>query len=265
MIFERYSREHARDILRYSKRFHTYLLQGDLRKIQLLNDSKRNHVMKALSALSKFLGIYDYWRNLIKSYGLRWSVSEDDIIISRLTRDVDGSVLEWMRKVKDAIPEYATFIDFLAASGLRYGEAVKSWNLIIQLSKKEKLGEYYKAERCLLEHFRYKRLFIRKTKKAFISFVPETIVSEIATSKALTVYVLRERLKRRGLGWKFGGIREYWATYMTKYLRQPEIDFLQGRVSSSVFMRNYFNPVWIRDLKERTLKGAKEILKQIAA
>ena len=42
---------------------------------------------------------------------------------------------------------------------------------------------------------------------------------------------------------------------MTKYLSQPEIDFLQGSVSGSVFMRNYFNPALIGDLKERVFKG----------
>lgn len=41
---------------------------------------------------------------------------------------------------------------------------------------------------------------------------------------------------------RFGDVREVWASVMPKHLRQPEIDFLQGRVSTSVFMRNYFNP-----------------------
>jgi len=46
---------------------------------------------------------------------------------------------------------------------------------------------------------------------------------------------------------------------MTKYLRPSEIDFLHGRVSSIIFMRNYFNPALISDLKERAFKGISEI------
>jgi hypothetical protein len=46
---------------------------------------------------------------------------------------------------------------------------------------------------------------------------------------------------------------------MTKYLTQPEIDFLQGRISASVFMRNYFNPALIGDLKERVFKGLESL------
>jgi len=45
----------------------------------------------------------------------------------------------------------------------------------------------------------------------------------------------------------------------TRYINPAEIDFLQGRVSGSVFMRNYFNPALISDLKERVFKGIQEI------
>ena len=46
---------------------------------------------------------------------------------------------------------------------------------------------------------------------------------------------------------------------MTRYLSQPEIDFLQGRVNSNTFMQHYFNPTLISDLKERTLEGIKNL------
>ena len=54
-------------------------------------------------------------------------------------------------------------------------------------------------------------------------------------------------------------IRELHASLSTKHLEQPEIDFLHGRISTSVFMANYFNPALIADLKERAFKVAKEI------
>ncbi|MBS7653962.1 MAG: hypothetical protein QXU95_02175 [Candidatus Bathyarchaeia archaeon] len=38
-------------------------------------------------------------------------------------------------------------------------------------------------------------------------------------------------------------------------MRESEIDFLQGRISASIFMRNYFNPAWISDLKSRALES----------
>ncbi|MEM0488837.1 MAG: hypothetical protein QW707_06525 [Candidatus Bathyarchaeia archaeon] len=66
-----------------------------------------------------------------------------------------------------------------------------------------------------------------------------------------------------GLYGEFRDLREYWASKMVKYLKQPEIDFLMGHVTANVFMANYFNLIWIKDLKDRALKGEREILKEI--
>ncbi|RLG89689.1 MAG: hypothetical protein DRO36_07395 [Candidatus Hecatellales archaeon] len=188
----------------------------------------------------------------------------DDLIIKRLTRIVDADeILEWIRNVKAACPEYAVFLDLMAATGLRYEEAVNCWNLIIRLNGENRLEEYYRAEAEVLEHFRFKEIFIRRSKKAFISFAAKELIEKITGSKPLSAYVLPNRIKRKGLRQRFSDIREFHASVLTRYLRQPEIDFLHGRVSTSVFMRNYFNPAWIKDLKKRTLQAAEEILKKI--
>jgi len=56
-------------------------------------------------------------------------------------------------------------MDFVSVSGLRYEEAVNSYNLIIDLAKEGRPNEYYNAEKEILEHYRLKKLFIRRTKK----------------------------------------------------------------------------------------------------
>lgn len=222
--------------------------------------------MKALSALSKFLGIYEDYRRLIRNYGLKWTGRNgDDLIIARLTKSVNGNeIIEWIRTVKQQIPEIALFMDFIAVTGLRLNEALNAYNLIVQLSRQNRLKEYYKPDNEILEHFRFKSFFIRRTKKAFISFVSKQLIDEIAKSEPLTIDMIRKRIQRRKLSLRFSDIREFNASILTKHLRRPEIDFIQGRVSSSVFMRNYFNPVWITDLKDRTLKAQKEMLFMIS-
>ena len=70
-------------------------------------------------------------------------------------------------------------------------------------------------------------------------------------------------MKSVGLKMRFHDVRKAHATILTKYLRQPEIDFVQGRVSSSIFMQNYFNSALISDLKERMFKAIKEIQAKI--
>jgi len=81
--------------------------------------------------------------------------------------------------------------------------------------------------------------------------------------RALNAKHDKKKNKKARLGVRFGELREYWASVMTRHLSQPEIDFLQGRVSTSVFMRNYFNPAWISDLKQRTIEASEEILEKI--
>jgi hypothetical protein len=70
----------------------------------------------------------------------------------------------------------------------------------------------------------------------------------------LNLYSVQSKVGRRCKRLAFGDIREAHATLSTKYLKESEIDFLHGRVSTSVFMRNYFNPALISDLKERVFK-----------
>jgi len=52
---------------------------------------------------------------------------------------------------------------------------------------------------------------------------------------------------------------------MTKYLKPQEIDFLHGRIGTSVFMANYYNPNWVGDLRVRAIQGIQEIQKKVKA
>jgi len=253
-------------ILHYSKEYAHCLIKKDLSELQKLSDGKRPHVLKALSSLAKFLGVHQEYRMLIKSYGLKWAGrSKDDLIIDRLTKVEDpGEIFNWIQKAKKARPELTEFLDFMAVTGLRLIEAVNSYNLIIELSREGKLDDYYNAEKGTLEHYKFKETFIRRNKKAFISFVPGSIVKTISENETLpTTQAVIKRVQKQGLESRFGDVREAHGTFMTKFLKQPEIDFLHGRVSANVFMSNYFNPALIGDLKTRAFQGIKEMQAKI--
>ncbi len=233
------------------------MFKGNLSELNTFSDAKRNHVLKGLSALAKFLGVYEEFKGLIKSYGLTWKTANaDDLIISRLTKTEENkNVIEWLKKVEKGIPKFSIFLKFVLVSGLRYVESIRAYNLIVDLASEGRLGSYYNVETEALEHFRFKKLFIRRTKKAFISFVPKQLVERIAMQEKITRPKIDNQIKRSGFKSRFGDAREYFATYMTKWLNPAEIDFLQGRVSASVFMKHYFNPALIGDLKQRVFKG----------
>jgi hypothetical protein len=228
-----------------------------------LSFHRRLHILKALAVLSKYLGLYNDFKLLMKQYGLKWSNNDkDDIIIARMLKPLrSSSVIEWIRKVDSSVPKLKTFIDFMIYSGLRPLESIDSYNLMIKLNSN--IHEYYDRKQQMLQHFKYRSIFIRRTKKCYISFIPYEMIQKVIKSNTVIRKRLYRHLERKNLPARFCDIREYWATYMPKYLTRPEIDFLQGRVSGSVFMINYFNPSYITDLKTRTIKASKKLLRKI--
>jgi intergrase/recombinase len=259
---ENFSYNYAKNSFNYARRFYHVLFSGDGSVLLEISEGLRKTVMASLSNLSKFLGIHERWKEIVRNYGLKWSSGKaEDYLISRIvhTQNV-GSVLEWVKQVKAKIPQLSVFMDFMVLSGLRLKEAVNSWNLIIDLAREGRLSDYYNEENEALEHYRFKGLFMRRSKKVFVSFIPKRLVEEISKQEKVTFYQINNWVRRdKRIKARFSDIREYYASVMTRWLNLAEIDFLQGRISGSVFMRNYFNPALIGDLKERVFKGLAEI------
>jgi hypothetical protein len=98
---------------------------------------------------------------------------------------------------------YGNIIKFDCLTGLRPAEAVESVRLI---NDKEAFAKYYKPERMALEHFRFSSVFLRWTKKAYISFVSPKIL-KIANSisaassynKILSYNAIRLAIRKRGI------------------------------------------------------------------
>jgi len=267
LSFKEYLQRHYRPVTaksryQYASRYHQLLIDADFSTLNLLSDHTRLHILKALCTLSKFLGKYNEFKSLMKKYGLKWSIgNKDDLIIARMLKPLNsGSVIEWIREVCSGVPEVKPYIDLMLFTGLRPLEGMDSYNLIIQLQKEDKLDEYYDLNQQMLQHFRYRKIFIRRTKKTYISFVPYEILKPIFNCKSIVRRAFYKYLEKKHLPIRFCDIREYWATRMSKYLSRVEIDFLQGRVSGNVFMVNYFNPTYIEDLQTRTFKGARSLL-----
>ena len=260
-LSKNHSKKHIKDVMNYAMKYGNCLFANDFSELLSFSASKRRHVLASLANLSKFLGMYEVFQNLKKKHGLKWeSTKVEDLIISRMNKTVDyGEVLKWLNELKVEFPHLSDFLDFVLTSGLRFAEAVNSYNLIIDLFREGNLENYYNAEKEVLEHYKFRKFFLRNTKKAFLSFIPEKLIDRIKEQKKLTTYQIRNPIKRSNRRLRFGDVRECFATFMTKYLTQPEIDFLQGRVSASVFMRHYFNPALLSDLKERAFEGIKNL------
>jgi len=265
---EKSESQYARYCVSYAKKYAHCLLNGNFSEVQSLPKTVRGNVVRALANLSKYLGIYPNFKELMRSHAIEWGgKSSDELVIERISKTSDiNEIFEWVKKVKSERTDLADFMDLLAVSGMRFNEAIASYNLIIEMARQKRLNEYYNEEKETLEHYKFKDIFLRRSKKVFVSFVPKMLIEKIRLNEPLpnSRYAIEQRIRKRGLPLKFSDVREANATFLTKYLRREEIDFIQGRVSSNVFMEHYFNPSLITDLKERVFKAIAEIETKIS-
>ncbi len=264
---QNYRHNYDRQISSVAMRYSDIYFSKNFSPIKQFSLSAQSKIIAAFSALAKFQGCHEEFQYLRKTYGLTWvSRSVDDLIIERLSRSDDSEdIFQWIRTVKEACPQYAIFMDLIASTGLRLSEAINAYNLIVQLSKEETLAKkYYNAQTGFLEHFRFRNVFIRNTKKAFLSFVPLELLDLIGKQSLISENHLKNRaLERKHIQQRFGDVRENHASFVTKWLRPEEIDFLQGRVSASVFSAHYYNPILVSDLKLRAAQATQAILLKV--
>jgi hypothetical protein len=142
-----------------------------------LSSSNRKHALSALAALSKYQGRYDQYLQLKQRYSLRWTSTSSVQSLQRFFNpDLTFDVM--LSKVKEMIrllPEpMALVIKHAVLTGLRSAEAVESVRLLNDISSIRSGRQqqmYYNPERQTLEHFRFPDMFLRQTKKAFISYI----------------------------------------------------------------------------------------------
>jgi len=258
-IFKKYAKSHAPTIYCYAKKY-AFMLNGNFKELETFSGSKRNTVLKALIALSKFLGIYEGFKATLSRYGVKFARTDSFDAFLRIMNNNSDDLLEWFSKAYNVLRRNERlFLMFARLSGLRKTEAINSFNLIIDLAKNGRLKEYYNEELLCLEHFRFKQLFLRGKKNAYITFISKSMVNEIANSEPITYEAIRKRLLKNGLKLRINELRDYFATFMVKHgLIREEVDLLQGRIPPNLFVRSYWSPNF-KEFRDRTLKALTEI------
>ena len=258
-VKNKYAKSYAPSVNCYALKFHG-LLNGNLTELDAFSRTKRGMILRALVALSKYLGVYEEFKQRMKQHGLKWESQDSFDSFLRIMEDNGPNVLEWFKNCMDVLDEsYRTFVSFALISGMRRSEVINSFNLTITLGKQGRLNEYYNADLQSLEHFRYKKTFIRGKKNVFFSFVPKEFLDKILQCNKVSVSGFKRRRVKHGLSSQFRGLRDLYATFMIKHgLLQQEVDVLQGRIGRTMFMKHYFSPE-INDLKERTLSAIAEL------
>jgi intergrase/recombinase len=235
----------AEDRLRYAKQYGRVLETGNAAGLLSLQPDKRIHAMKALSNLAKFTGKYDVWLQLRQRYNLKWSTGTEKLdAFERFFDDNKtlDTMLQGLRQVRQELPKsYSDFFVFCTLTGLRASECV---NCIRIIKDADSFKTYYNENRQCLEHFRFAKIFIRRTKAAYISLVDKEILEIAQNCTSIPSYnALKKALRHRSLDMQLKYCRKIYASYLRhKGIESEVVDLLQGRVPKSVFARHYFTP-----------------------
>ena len=259
-VYGKYAKSNAPKVMCYANRYYHVLESGNIGQLNSVPATTRTDAIKSLIIISKYIGCYEQFKASLKSYGIKPARPDALAAFVRIYSNTNSNLDEWFAKVSPILtPEENLLLRFLRLTGLRCSEGIESFNLIIELSEKQRLHEYLSAETGILEHFRYKGKFLRGTKNAFISIVPKDLVNEIASSQPVTYAGIVKKLQRRRIPSRVSELRDFYGTFMIRHgLVAQEADLLCGRIPPSIFVRHYFSPA-IKELKERTLNALEEM------
>jgi hypothetical protein len=151
--------------------------------------------MKSLATLSKYLGCYDQWKKIIQHYQLKWSYKDN----TKVFNDIIGnngnsynSMVEWLKNTYSKLSKhYGNILLYNTLTGLR-PEACKS----IILFQKQRDNNLRK-DLMVLEHFKYPDIFLRRTKKAYLGVITDSILELAKQCSNCGYNALRLAVKER--------------------------------------------------------------------
>ncbi len=258
-VYGKYARTTAPVMMSYAKRYSYILASGRIQEIETSTSTTRPEVIKALILLSKYLGFYESFKAALKSYGIKMPQPDAFACFSRMYNNRSSDLWQWYAEIQSALtPNEKLLLTFLRLSGLRKEEGIMSFNKIIELAKQGKLDCYLNPD-GLLEHFQFKKQFLRGTKNVYLSIVPKNLIDEIAQSEPVGYNAIVKRLQRRKMRSRISELRDNYGTFMVRNgLIKEEVDLLQGRIPPSIFIRHYWSPSF-KELRDRTLEALEKM------
>ncbi len=235
-----FTEKYEYSVLWSAKKYAYSLFTGNFRDVDAFG-------LKGLANLAKFLNWYPLFQRLKSDAGLHWeSSSSEDVFLKIYYGEETTGMLEWLDSVKSKFGREVWFpIVFMLLSGLRTSEAITVLNLIAEHG----LEAYpMNKEKGVLEHFKVKDsngkpLFLRRTKKAFLTVYTDRLLQELNNWHTQTSYdSLRKKLERQGIPIRFYDCRRWFATTLRETVDSEMIDLLSGRLPKKIFIRSYWRP-----------------------
>ncbi|MDH5665732.1 MAG: hypothetical protein OEY10_05490, partial [Nitrosopumilus sp.] len=111
-------------------------------------------------------------------------------------------VEEWLKSIIPKLStKYSMQLMYNTLTGLRPTEGCMSCTLLVELSEKEDLDKYLDRDLMMLQHFRFPKLFLRGSKNAYISFIPESLLQLVLEHKPTVKYqALKSAVRKKKQG-----------------------------------------------------------------
>ena len=247
------------------KRFSSVIETGDTTCLLQAKPSVRRHGLESLSALSKHIGCYDYFKEIRAKHQLGWGSANEDNL-RYFTNYVQGHsnlevMLSWLKDTLKKLPQLVgNILLHNVLTGLRPSENLFCIRLVHM-----DYDDYVNEELGILENFRYPEFINRKTKRSYITIYDDSILQVALNCKLFKSWeTFRKKLNRCGVDsvhTKY--CRAIFATWLRKCgIEQEIISLYQGRVPSTVFQASYLKTN-IREDRERILKAVHQLKKEL--
>ncbi len=255
----------VRDTLFYAKKFAYVLDTGDATPIMTqVKPLSQKHVLSALANLSKYKGQYSRWNEIRRNYNLHW-VKADSITHFERFFNEQLTLETMLQRIREMIARIPTsmgqIVKFGTLIGARASEVIECVKLINK--DQETFSKLYNPQRQALEYFRYPDIFLRETKKIYISFVTDDIIDIVKDIKKVpSRNAIGKVCQRRAIKMDMHLTRKIYASWLRKEGIQAEVvNLLQGRVDSDILTRHYLAPS--STLKDQVLDALKGLQKMI--
>lgn len=191
--------------------------------------------MRALSHLSKYMDIHKKWKDIIENYGPEWRINDEFSLLDK--PDIE-KMPRYVRQIVKVLPKpMPDAVEYMLLIGLRPIECLAGIKLV-----QARFDGYHDPKLGILQHHKFKDLFIRSGKKAFVSIVDAEILG-LAKNSSTTYQGIRSALRRNNMECHLAYPRKIFATYLhDEGIPAEVIDILQGRTTSGIFAKHYYRP-----------------------
>ena len=190
-----------------------------------------------------------------------WSSTNTLDIFERImnNRTSYDKMIEYVKQVLSMLPHlHANVIMFATLTGLRPIEVCSSVHLI-----HTDLSNYLNSDLFILEHFKWNDIFIRRTKKAFISVMTNRLLQIAKSADYHSYRSIYVYLSKPGLPIRMNYCRKIFGTHL-RYcgIESQMVNLLEGRISPEIFVRHYWSPNMKQDI-ERVGKAIDSLANQL--